>query len=76
MIRHRLIRPPGFTADGTRHVALALAGVAAGTGGGPQELAEVLRATGLLYDPEQKSPAHLGDERTHPYGRRGQEVKR
>jgi hypothetical protein len=66
----QLLRPNGFTAEETRHLAVAFAGIVAGHGGDPDELTAVLHATGLLYDPDQLSPAHLGDPRTHPFGRR------
>lgn len=67
-----LIRPNGFTADDTRHLAVAFAGVVVGKGGDGERqrrvLTAILRATGLLYDPDQLSPAHFGDPRTHPFG--------
>lgn len=69
MIRHRLIRPEGFDADQARRAALALASMAPAEGG-REALAEALRAAGLLYDPQEKTPAYLGSVRTHPYGRR------
>ncbi len=70
----QLIRPNGFTAGDTRHLAVAFAGIVAGQDwdGDRQRmvLTAILRATGLLHDPDQKSRACLGDPRTHPFGRR------
>lgn len=62
-----LIRPAGVKADTTRHVALVLGGFVAGTGGVAEDLADTLRAMGLLRDPNVRS-SYLGAAHTHPYG--------
>lgn len=62
-----LIRPAGMKADTTRHVALVLGGFVAGSGGAAEDLADTLRAMGLLADPAVRG-AQLGSPNTHPYG--------
>lgn len=66
----RLTPPPGWSAAQARDLAVRIAGRIIGTGGGAAELAEVLRATGLLYDPEQISGMQLAHAQSHPFGER------
>ena len=66
----RLIRPAGWDAASTRDAAVRITGLLIGQGGGRTELVAVLRATGLLYDPEQRSGMQLAYPQSHPYGER------
>lgn len=66
----RLTPPPGWTPVQARDLAVRIAGAVIGSGGGAAELGDVLRATGLLYDPEQISGTQLAHAQSHPFGER------
>jgi len=65
-----LTPPPGWTAAQTRDAAVRIAGHVIGEGGGKEDLRLVLRACGLLHDPEQISGIQLAHPQSHPYGDR------
>lgn len=66
----RLTTPSGCTAAQASAAAVRVAGAVAGAGGGSADLAWLLRAAGLLHDPEQRSGKQLAHPQSHPYGER------
>ena len=66
----KLTPPDGITRTHAEHAAKVVAGYAARTGCGKRDLAELLRAVGLLPDPDARTGAQLALDRCSPYGGR------